>query len=47
MFKNVNSQNGFIEIESHREKSGKGVNISFHKSIAAIQEWNEDSAHLR
>ena len=28
-------------------KSGKGVNISFHKSIAAIQEWKEDSAHLR
>ncbi|MBT7654877.1 MAG: hypothetical protein HN562_07060 [Flavobacteriaceae bacterium] len=47
MFKNVNSQNGFIEIESYREKSGKGVNISFHKSIAAIQEWKEDSAHLR
>ena len=47
MFKNVNYQNRFIEIESYREKSGKGVTISFQKSIAAIQEWKEDSAHLR
>ena len=47
MFKNVNSQNRFIVIESNREKSGKGVTISFQKSIAAIQEWKEDSAHLR
>ena len=47
MFKNVNYQNRFIEIESYREKSGKGVTISFQKSIAAIQEWKEHSAHLR
>jgi heme-degrading monooxygenase HmoA len=47
MLENVNSQNRFIEIESYREKSGKGVTISYWKSIAAIQEWREHSAHLR
>ena len=47
MLKNVNSQNGFIKIESYREKSGKGVTISFRKSIAAIPEWREHSSHLK
>ena len=46
MLENVNSQNGFIEIESYREKSRKGETISYWKSIAAIQEWREYSAHL-
>ena len=47
MLENVNSQNGFIEIESYREKSRKGETISYWKSIAAIQEWREHSAYLR
>ena len=47
MLENVNSQNGFIEIESYREKSSKGETISYRKSIAAIQEWREYSAHLK
>ena len=47
MLENVIYIKGFIEIESYRENSGKEVTISFHKSIAAIQEWKEVSAHLR
>lgn len=47
MLENVIYIKGFIEIESYRENSGKGVTISFQKSIAAIQEWKEVSAHLR
>jgi heme-degrading monooxygenase HmoA len=39
MLENVISIKGFIKIESHRENSGKGVTISYWKSIAAIQEW--------
>ena len=46
MLENVISIKGFIKIESYRENSGKGVTISYLKSIAAIQEWREHSAHL-
>ena len=47
MLENVISIKGFIKIESYIEKSGKDVTISFQKSIAAIQEWKEHSAHFR
>ena len=47
ILENINSQNGFIEIESYREKSRKGVTISYWKSIPAIQEWREHSTHLK
>ena len=47
ILENINSQNGFIEIESYREKSRKGVTISYWKSIPAIQEWSEYSTHLK
>ena len=47
ILKNVNSENGFIEIQSQREKSGKEVTISYWKSIAAIQEWRKHLADLR
>ncbi len=47
IFENINSQNGFIEIESYIEKSRKGVIISYWKSISAIQEWREYSTHLK
>ena len=47
ILENINPQNRFIEVESYREKSGKGVTISYWKSIADIQEWREHSAHLR
>ena len=47
ILENINSQNGFIEIESYREKSRKGVTISYWKSIPAIQEWREYSTHLK
>ena len=46
MLENVISTKGFIKIESFRENSEKGVTISYWKSIAAIQEWREHSAHL-
>ena len=47
ILENINSQNGFMEIESYKEKSRKGVTISYWKSIPAIQEWREYSAHLK
>ena len=47
ILENINSQNGFIEIESYREKSRKGVTISYWKSIPVIQEWREHSTHLK
>ena len=46
MLENVISIKGFIKIESYRENSGKGVTISYWKSIAAIQEYREHLAHL-
>ena len=47
ILENINSQNGFIEIESYREKSRKGVTVSYWKSIPAIQEWREYPTHLK
>ena len=36
----------FIGIESYRENSGKGVTISYWKTLASIQEWREHSAYF-
>ena len=47
ILENINSQNGFMEIESYKEKSRKGVTISYWKSISAFQEWRKHLADLR
>ena len=36
----------FIGIESYRENSGKGVTISYWKTLASIQEWREHLAYF-
>ena len=47
MLENVIYIKGFIEIESYRENSGKGVNIGYWETLSAIRQWKVHSAHLR
>ena len=38
-------QEGFLGIESVRDTTGKGITVSYWKTMDAIKTWKADSAH--
>jgi len=46
MLETVTSASGFLGLESYREHDGKGVTISYWKTVSDIQKWKQNTRHL-
>lgn len=40
------TQEGFVDIHSTRDESGKGITVSYWSSLEAIQNWKKHAEHL-
>lgn len=46
MLELVNEADGFLGVESYREKSDRGVTISYWTCMNSIKKWKDNSQHL-